>query len=165
MGNPVSYINGLSFAWSRGRQLDKITFSDNTTASYTYNQNGLRTHKETRTESIEYTWDDSSLIREVVTLKDTNKTYDVWYLYDENNSPIGFMYYQIVYINSIEYLTSGRYYYEKDIQGNIIGIVDAHGYEVVTYSYDAWGNITDTTYTSQIPYQLNHLTYRGYYRD
>lgn len=165
MGNPLSYINGMSFAWSRGRQLDKVTFSDNTTAGYTYNENGLRTHKETSTESVEYTWDDSSLIREVVTLKGTNKTYDVWYLYDENNSAVGFMYYQLINIGSNEHLSLGRYYYEKDLQGNIIGILDAHGYEVVTYSYDAWGNITDTTYTSQIPYQLNHLTYRGYYRD
>ena len=165
MGNPLSYINGMSFAWSRGRQLDKVTFSNNTTASYTYNENGLRTHKETNTESVEYTWDDSSLIREVVILKDTNKTYDVWYLYDENDSPVGFMYYQLINIGSNEHLSLGRYYYEKDLQGNIIGILDAHGYEVATYSYDAWGNITDTTYTSQLPYQLNHLTYRGYYRD
>lgn len=100
-----------------------------------------------------------------MTLKGTNKTYDVWYLYDENNSAVGFMYYQLINIGSNEHLSLGRYYYEKDLQGNIIGILDAHGYEVVTYSYDAWGNITDTTYTSQIPYQLNHLTYRGYYRD
>ncbi len=98
-------------------------------------------------------------------LKDTNKTYDVWYLYDENDSPVGFMYYQLINIGSNEHLSLGRYYYEKDLQGNIIGILDAHGYEVATYSYDAWGNITDTTYTSQLPYQLNHLTYRGYYRD
>ncbi len=165
IGNPLSYINGMSFDWSRGRQLDQVTFSDNTTASYTYNQNGLRTHKETKTESVEYTWDDSSLIREVVTLKDTNKTYDVWYLYDENDSAVGFMYYHLVDVESNKYLSLVKYYYEKDLQGNIIGILDAHGYEVVAYSYDAWGNITDTTYTSQLPYQLNHLTYRGYYRD
>lgn len=47
------------------------------------------------------------------------------------------MYYQLVNVGSDKYLSLGRYYYEKDLQGNIIGILDAHGYEVVTDSYDA----------------------------
>lgn len=41
------------------------------------------------------------------------------------------------------------------------------GVEFATYSYDAWGNVTDTVCNEEyeIAYNLNHITYRGYYRD
>ena len=34
------------------------------------------------------------------------------------------------------------YFYRKDVQGNIIAIVDSNGWLVVEYSYDAWGTNT-----------------------
>jgi RHS repeat-associated protein len=45
--------------------------------------------------------------------------------------------------------------------------LQTRGAEIATYTYDAWGNITGRTYVegNEIPYELNHITYRGYYRD
>ena len=34
------------------------------------------------------------------------------------------------------------YFYRKDVQGNIVAIVDSYGWLVVEYSYDAWGTNT-----------------------
>lgn len=64
-------------------------------------------------------------------------------------------------------LVTARVYYEKNLQGDVIGIVDARGIQIATYSYDAWGNITNSSYVegNEIPYELNHIMYRGYYKD
>lgn len=77
---------------------------------------------------------------------------------------IGFEY---NYLNFTGELVTARVYYEKNLQADVIGLLDARGAEIATYTYDAWGNVTGRTYVegNEIPYELNHITYRGYYRD
>ena len=58
------------------------------------------------------------------------------------------------------------YYYEFNLQGDIIGIVDSTGTKVVEYTYDVWGNILSVTGTlADTIGQKNPLRYRGYYYD
>ena len=78
------------------------------------------------------------------------------------------------------------FYYIKDAQGNICYIVDKFGKLVVSYNYDAWGNVVSkfffkygvanaktnysitlgtTVYTAQDIDNLNSHYYRGYYYD
>ena len=54
----------------------------------------------------------------------------------------------------------------SNLQGDIIGIVDASGSIVVEYKYDAWGKITARTgsLASTLGY-LNPFRYRGYIYD
>lgn len=47
-------------------------------------------------------------------------------------------------------LNGTTYYYEKDINGDIIGLVDTSGNRVVTYSYDSWGIYYQLEVHSQI---------------
>lgn len=64
-----------------------------------------------------------------------------------------------------------RYFYRRDIQGNIIAILDESGAVVVRYIYDAWGNhavvdangndIEDMSHIGNV----NPFRYRGYYYD
>ena len=79
--------------------------------------------------------------------------------YDGNGSAIGFEY---SYINFAGTLVTARVYYEKNLQGDVIGLLDARGAEIATYTYDAWGNVTGMTYVegNETPYELNHITYR-----
>lgn len=35
------------------------------------------------------------------------------------------------------------YWYHFDAHGNVIGLWDKNGSQVVTYKYDAWGNVTE----------------------
>ena len=64
------------------------------------------------------------------------------------------------------------YFYQKDLQGNIVTIVNAAGAPVAQYYYDAWGNhkvydgdyITEMTSPTFIG-NLNPFRYRGYYYD
>ncbi|MCR5736686.1 MAG: hypothetical protein K6G64_03450 [Eubacterium sp.] len=153
-------MGGLSFIWNRGRQLSSVTLADESTISYQYNENGLRTYKDTPDTSTTYDWDGSTLICETVTYKSTNQKTDVWYLYDSNGDIIGFKY---SYLNFAGSLITARIYYEKNLQGDVIGLLDARGAEIASYIYDAWGNITSDTYVegNEVPYELNHIGYRG----
>lgn len=71
-----------------------------------------------------------------------------------------------------------NYTYLKDIQGNIIGIIDSAKTLIAKYEYDAWGNFTvydgsgNVLGTSETLYQstnavwnINPFRYRGYYYD
>lgn len=119
---------------------------------------GLRTYKETEDTTSTYEWDEDILLRETVKYNVTGKMYDIWYLYNSNKEVIGFEY---NYLNDTNGLSSTRIYYEKDIQGNVIGLLDCRGAEIAKYSYDAWGNIVySMCYEGyEIPYALNHITY------
>lgn len=58
------------------------------------------------------------------------------------------------------------YYYEFNVQGDIIGIIDSTGTKVVEYTYSAWGDLLSVTGTlADTIGQRNPLRYRGYYYD
>jgi len=58
------------------------------------------------------------------------------------------------------------YYYVKNLQGDIIGILDKDGNSVVEYSYDAWGKLQSVTGSlASTVGQDNAFRYRGYYYD
>lgn len=183
IGNPLSYRNKMEFTWSRGRQLSEAIVGskteekdDDKVVNYEYNENGLRTYKEVRdtsgsvsvvTDTVKYEWDETNLIRETVTYGVSGKQYDIWYLYDSGNNVIGFEYSQL---SDMDYsLKKTRIYYEKNLQGDVIGLLDSRGAEIAKYAYDAWGNIVKTgTFCYEgyeTPYMLNHIRYRSYYQD
>ena len=85
------------------------------------------------------------------------------FLYDADGSVIGMQ-----YRNSAK--PAGEwdtYYYEKNLQGDIVAIYNASGTKLVSYNYDAWGDFTRTDLASNVPdvVKNNPITYRGYYYD
>lgn len=53
-----------------------------------------------------------------------------------------------------------------NLQGDVIGILDSTGNEVVSYTYDAWGKLLSITGTHKDTIgRSNPLRYRGYYYD
>ena len=168
-GNPKEYYNGMSFNWYRGRQLQEATLANGNRVTFKYNEDGLRTYKDTEKTTTTYEWDETKLIRETVTYKKTGKKYDIWYMYDSGNNVIGFEYSQLSELN--ETLKTTRIYYEKNLQGDVTGLLDARGAKIASYTYDAWGNVITDTEKSfcyegyEVPFELNHVLYRGYYYD
>ena len=62
--------------------------------------------------------------------------------------------------------TSEKYAYLHNLQGDIVGIIDSTGVEVVKYTYDAWGKILSTTGTlANTLGKINPFRYRGYVYD
>jgi len=59
-------------------------------------------------------------------------------------------------------LNGTPYFYVRNIQGDIVLILDVEGNVVAEYAYDAWGNILD--YGGELA-RVNPITYRGYYKD
>ena len=77
-------------------------------------------------------------------------------------------YYDHTGVVAFKYLSS-LYVYKKDMLGNIVGILDSNGNEVVKYVYDAWGNHavlnSDGSDCESGIGILNPFRYRGYFYD
>lgn len=150
IGNPLAY-DGWTFNWQHGRQLASMS-KGNTTWTYTYDANGMRTMRSDGCAQGTYTYiyNGDKLTRLIV---DAQECFDFTFTYDANGMPLS--------------LTEHSYgftcYYVTNLQGDVIGIKDSSGQQVVTYSYDAWGNDTGHTHTQLADY--NPLRYRGYVYD
>jgi len=63
-------------------------------------------------------------------------------------------------------LNGTKYYYEKNAQGDITGLIDISNNEVVSYMYDSWGKLRNIggSLASTVGAK-NSMRYRGYYYD
>ena len=88
-------------------------------------------------------------------------------LYDESGAPIGLQYRNEDY----QKYTFDTYYFEKNLQGDIIAIYTEAGVKIGSYTYDAWGNCIPlpepdaTAFQKRVVRTLNPFRYRAYYYD
>ena len=86
------------------------------------------------------------------------------YLYDASGSPIGMMYRTESYAEG----TWDTFWFEKNLQGDIVAVYNSSSTKVATYTYnDAWGNYT-VSYANgggSTGAVYNPFRYRGYYYD
>ena len=88
--------------------------------------------------------------------------YTCVYIYDESGAIIG-----VKYISTSAGSSWQTYFFEKNLQGDVIAVYSDAGTKLVSYTYDAWGNVT-TTYHNGGASTLavnNPIRYRGYYYD
>jgi len=152
-GNPLTYYNGMNFTWVDGRKLSALT-GNGINASYVYNGDGLRT-KKTITETdkqytVEYFYEGNKLIA-LEKVQGTEKDY-MFFMYDQSDNIVGFE------------LNGTAYYYSKNLQGDVLGILDSNGTKVVEYTYTAWGELVEVTGNTSLAY-LNPIRYREYVYD
>ena len=86
------------------------------------------------------------------------------YLYDENGSPIGMQF----RMSSMAANTFYTFWFEKNLQGDIIAVYNESGTKLISYFYDAWGNVTQNIHVNSgtnAYASLNPFRYRGYYYD
>ena len=146
-GNSLQW-KGNVLQWNRGRRL--IGYGSN---GYTYYPGGIRQSKTVNGITHTYYTEGSAIHKEE--LSNGNK---LIYGYDESG------------IASIEY-GNARYYVQKNVQGDVVALVDGNKAVVAKYIYDAWGNHkvydgnnvenSDSTFIGNI----NPFRYRGYYYD
>lgn len=161
-GNPLTYRDGMSFSWNGGRQLISLRNTSGTTTYYSYNEDGIRIMKNyggaIRTRFL---LDGTNIVAQEVT-NGTSLDYE-YFFYDASGSPVGMNY------------LGNNYLFKKNLQGDIIeiwGTADGSSRsdfrKLVTYTYDAWGNITSMVDTTDNWYRVgtaNPFRYRGYYYD
>ena len=146
IGNPLTY-RGKNMTWQNGRRLEGITDANNTIA-YAYDADGNRISKTVNGVTTDYVVIDGTLAGEIT---GGNK---LAFLYDESGTKYGFVY------------NGATYFYNLNLQGDVVGIYDSTGAEVVTYTYDEWGKILSVTGTlAGTIGQINPIRYRGYYYD
>ena len=68
----------------------------------------------------------------------------VVYLYDANGEPIGMRY----RTSSMAEGTFYTFWFDKNLQGDVVAVYNETGTKVLSYTYDAWGNKTTTVHNS-----------------
>ena len=154
IGNPLNY-RGNALTWQNGRQLASYG-----TYTYTYNADGLRIEKTVNGVTTEYVLNGSQVMRQIIDNGTT--TYIADYLYHENGTPTAFAFYQ-------QGGTPTYYFYETNLQGDIIAIYDENGSKVVGFRYDAWGlfntDKANTTVCTDLFLRASLFRYRSYIYD
>ena len=162
-GNPLNWKDASNLYWT-GNRLTEITLSNATASSaykalwMQYDANGIRTSKQyvehvadASSYTVTYTTDGTKILSEQRT--GTNP-HTIYYVYDANGSVVGMKY------------NGAQYWYHKNIQGDVLGIMNANGVEVVSYAYDAWGKVLSVSGSlSSTVGAVNPFRYRGYYYD
>ncbi|MBT9137385.1 MAG: tRNA(Glu)-specific nuclease WapA [Firmicutes bacterium] len=117
--------------------------------SFKYNAAGLRTEKTVDGVTTTYRWVGAKVTQE------KNNTDTILYSYDAQGKLVSFN------------LNGTEYYYVRNGQGDVIGILNGAGAQVVTYVYDSWGKLVstvDNTGQAQVGTK-NPYRYRGYRYD
>ena len=147
VGNPCVYKDNV-LKWERGRLL--AAYGDN---KYSYDADGVRIKKKTANGVLHKYFTEGTRIHH-----EEYGTHENWYYYDATG------------IVGIEH-DGVRYYFQKNLQGDVARIFNANGYLVARYVYDAWGNHTVYDSNGNINTDenfignINPFRYRGYYYD
>ncbi len=150
IGNPLTY-DGYTFSWQKGRQLESIS-GNGVNLSFKYNSDGLRTKKISPTSTTEYYYSGDILLAQY------DGTDWMKFIYSADGEIVGLRY------------KDKSYYYIKNLQGDVIGILDELADIVCDYHYDAWGqcSISIPAGLTDDAIELankNPIRYRGYYYD
>ena len=165
IGNPLQYRDGMSFTWAKGRQLQSVT-KDGLTASYTYDENGLRLSKTVNGVTTNIFRTNGQMVG-----MNSSDGKDMTFMLDGNGNVYGVHYDHY----SSNQPKSETYYFAFNAQGDVIGIYEFSGRLMATYDYDEWGNCTVNVLAADnnghavdspdhIAY-ANPFRYRGYFYD
>ena len=179
IGNPIQWgepdgdiwYNGALLEW-QGRQLQSFQAFNELDGDYMdadyvvyfkYNSDGIRTEKITDAGTHEYILNGSQIVGEWI----SDRSILIVYLYDENGTPIGMKMRNYTQAEG----EFDEYFFEKNLQGDIIAVYNMDGEKLGSYTYDAWGNFTitlastNTAAENEVVNSYNPFRYRGYYYD
>ena len=153
-GNPQKWFkhgtgnSALIYTLQWGNVSNLISIYDGVSGStynYKYNDQGIRTEKVVNGVVHKYYLQGEQIIAE------------------RYGSNLIKFYYDTTGVCGFNY-NGTDYYYQKNIQGDILRIFNGNGTLCAEYSYDAWGKCTIKSNVSNIA-TINPFRYRGYYLD
>jgi RHS repeat-associated protein len=147
IGNPLTY-DGYTFKWGGGRTLTSIT-GNSKNINYNYNIDGIRTDKTVDGVNYKYTLEGNKVVHEQIA---NGSTVDKMVYNYGDSGLVGFT------------LNGTEYFYIRNSQSDIIGILDSNGTQVVSYTYDTWGKLISIT-GDKVLGEKNPYRYRGYRYD
>ena len=154
LGNPIDY-GDVELWWEDGRRLSSILIDNqDLDVYYTYDSDGLRTSKTVNGVKHEYLYDGDKV------------------LYEKRGEDQFFYYYDSYgHFSAIRHIcaadnTDYIYYANTNSRGDVIGLYNGPGTQIVSYEYDAWGNVISMVDLTNFGLgTLNPIRYRGYYYD
>ena len=106
----------------------------------------MRTQKQVDFKVTNYYYDSNNNL-----IAEKTDSATLFFYYDTENSPVALSY------------NGKMFYYVKNVQGDIVKILDEDGISYASYVYDSWGNILSQSEDEQS--SINPLRYRGYVYD
>ena len=147
MGNPIQY-RGMQMEWEQGHQLKHITGAG-LDMYCRYNDSGKRIRKTVNGVTTDFYLDGSAILMQM----------------SSDGSRIDFFYDDKGNVFAMKYQNE-MYFYRKNLFGDILGILDSHGTELVKYEYNSWGKLLNLTdYSSNGLGRRNPFRFKGYYYD
>lgn len=147
MGNPIQY-RGMQMEWEQGHQLKHIT-GVGLDMYCRYNDSGKRIRKTVNGVTTDFYLDGSAILMQ--TSSDGSR---IDFFYDDKGNVFAMKY------------QNEMYFYRKNLFGDILGILDSHGTELVKYEYNSWGKLLNLTdYSSNGLGRRNPFRFKGYYYD
>lgn len=159
IGNPLN--DGIwSYEWQTGRQLKRMS-ANGTAVSFKYDHSGLRIEKVVEQDwypvTTRYMLHGKLITHMTVDYTDWDEVAQqdvLHFFYDAQSRPAKVRFNGVIYT------------YIHNLQGDIVGILDASGALVVEYKYDVWGKLLSTTGSmSETLGKRNPFRYRGYVYD
>lgn len=147
MGNPLQYL-GMQMEWEKGHQLKHITGAG-LDMYCMYNDSGKRIRKTVNGVTTDFYLDGSAILMQ--TSSDGSR---IDFFYDDKGNVFAMKY------------QNEMYFYRKNLFGDILGILDSHGTELVKYEYNSWGKLLNLTdYSPNGLGRRNPFRFKGYYYD
>ena len=147
IGNPLTYRDGMSLTWQNGRQMAALT-KGSTSMSFKYDDSGIRTQKTVNGTTTQFYLNGSDILTQITGSERLD------FFYDDAGDLLGFKY------------GGNNYYYIRNLQSDVIGILDSAGTQVVSYVYDSWGKLASISGSAKDTIGVkNPFRYRGYYYD
>ena len=154
IGNPLTY-GAWSMEWTQGKRLASMNSGDGgNTLVFTYDESGMRLSKLdfAGNKNHKYTIVGDKLTGERCENMDGSVLYTTQFVYDSAGEAVTMVY------NGVEY------YFVRNGQRDVIGLIDGNGNIVVNYTYDSWGKLLKVEGNTELGYR-NPLRYRGYIAD
>jgi len=118
IGNPLTF-DGWNYDWKWGKRLDTAeNTSEGISTTYKYNDSGIRTYKQVTTASGVTTYNYNLMGDKIIYEQRTGtNACDMYYAYDNDGKLYGL------------YYNGTFYFYKRNVQGDIIGILNTSGTE------------------------------------
>ena len=158
-GNPLN-DGTWTYEWQAGQQLKRMS-REGQTLTFKYDHNGMRVQKVLEHDghlvTTNYIYRGKLLTHMTVRYTDFNGTDHIdklYFFYDAQSQPINVVF------------NGEAYAYVRNLQGDIIGLLDSNGAFVVRYRYDAWGKKVSVAGNLASTLGVrNPFRYRGYVYD
>ncbi|OPH47273.1 hypothetical protein BC351_12300 [Paenibacillus ferrarius] len=140
--NQVPNLAGVSYEYDDRNRLTKVTMDDGKVVAYKYNGDGLLYERTENGQTTRYYYDGANMIAEGIVA--ANGTASLKARYIRGNG-------LVARVDA----NGNKAYYQINGHGDVVGLTDASGNTLNTYTYDMWGNPITTQETVAQPFRYS----------